>query len=310
MLTRTSSGLIDPALAGTTSQSQSHESSSSSFSSPRPLNSIDDIESLRDIFYRPSPDPRVASLAPQDGEHALDEEDEDDSSDGAGAEREDWTFGRRPIERVSELRAKAPLVISIAPGTPGTPPLVSATYRDVPESVHDSDSASERSVGTTSSQRATNGERFPAVPHNPKLTDSTRGTENVTFGVVPSAQVDALSLNVASRRQSTALSLIDMYEYERSISSGAPTTPQNRQIFPSPFARASALHAAAAADRYPRESYYTTSSAATGPRPGMDHLISGFPTPPLEAVPMSATVLSSYFDVDDQSLSRRETDGA
>ncbi|KAG8678331.1 hypothetical protein FRC09_019925, partial [Ceratobasidium sp. 395] len=54
-LTRVSSGMIDPALAGMTSPMLSHESSSSSFSSPRPLASIDDIESLRGIFYRPSP---------------------------------------------------------------------------------------------------------------------------------------------------------------------------------------------------------------------------------------------------------------
>ncbi|KAJ1311749.1 hypothetical protein OPQ81_010219 [Rhizoctonia solani] len=286
-ITRTSSGMIDPSFMSPRSltHSRSHESSSSSFSSPRPLNSIDDIESLRDIFYRPSPDRRAASLAPnsQDGspanEPVLTEEDEDEDGN------EDWTFGRRPFElgtdshllwrRPRDDDVDGPLRINLAPGTPSPPP-----PGTVPESVHDSDSRSERSVDTTSSQQVTN--------------------ENVTFGVVPSARMDALSVNVVSPRQSAALSLIDMYDYEVSLSSNSPNTPQNFQALPSPGNMPPA--------EYLRESYYTSSSS--GARPGMDHLISGFPDPPMDTAvtPMSSSVLSSYFTVDTHSSSRRETD--
>ncbi|CAE6523834.1 unnamed protein product [Rhizoctonia solani] len=290
VLTRTSSGMIDPSLMSpqSGSNSHSHESSSSSFSSPRPLNSIDDIESLRDIFYRPSPDHRAASLAhnSQDGSPAnepiLSEEDEEEEEEEA--ENEDWTFGRRPFELGSNSHliwrrpredARGPLRINVAPGTPSPPPPGS-----IPESVHDSDSRSERSVGTASSQEVTN--------------------ENVTFGVVPSARMDALSVNVVSPRQSAALSLIDMYDYEVSLSSNSPNTPQNYQALPSP----SSLPPA----EYPRESYYTSSSS--GVRPGVDYLISGFPNPPMDSAvtPLSSSVLSSYFTVDTHASSRRETD--
>lgn len=221
ILTRTSSGLIDPALAGAVSSPMlSHVSSSSSFSSPRPLASLDDIESLRDIFYRPSPVPHMSLqlTSNEDGspsserEGVLSEEAEDASEsestdeherDGAepterpvlgGGDQEDWTFGRRPFERRRESQLlwsrrhdgqdKTPLRIDLelAPGGAPSPPTASAPmpntllsvlsasrsgsrsapaashgYRDVPESVHDSDSQSERSVFTTSSQRATNG---------------------------------------------------------------------------------------------------------------------------------------------------------
>ncbi|KAF8760714.1 hypothetical protein RHS01_01089 [Rhizoctonia solani] len=255
-ITRMSSGMLDPSLMSpqSRSHSHSHESSSSSFSSPRPLNSLDDIESLRDIFYRPSPD-RVASLVPnsQDGspanEPVLVEEDEEE------AEANDWTFGRRPFElgseshliwrRQREDNQVGPLRINLAPGTPSPPPPGA-----VPESVHDSDSRSERSVRTTSSQQATN--------------------ENVTFGVVPSARIDSLSVNVVSPRQSAALSLIDMYDYEASFSSSSPNTPQTYQIHPSPYALSDTLPS--------RESYYTSSSP--GLRPGVNHLLPGFPTRP------------------------------
>ncbi|QRW18863.1 phosphatase [Rhizoctonia solani] len=226
----------------------------SSFSSPRPLNSLDDIESLRDIFYRPSPD-RVASLVPnsQDGspanEPVLIEEDEEE------AEANDWTFGRRPFElgseshliwrRQREDNQVGPLRINLAPGTPSPPP-----PGTVPESVHDSDSRSERSVRTTSSQQATN--------------------ENVTFGVVPSARIDSLSVNVVSPRQSAALSLIDMYDYEASFSSSSPNTPQTYQIHPSPYALSDTLPS--------RESYYTSSSP--GLRPGVTTYFLASPTRP------------------------------
>ncbi|CAE6425910.1 unnamed protein product [Rhizoctonia solani] len=287
VMTRTSSGMIDPSLMSP--QSRSHESSSSSFSSPRPLNSIDDIESLRDIFYRPSPDRRAGSLThhSQDGSPAndpvLDEQDEEEEEEQEA--NEDWTFGRRPFELGSDSNLiwrrrregddDAPLRINIAPGTPSPPPPGA-----VPESVHDSDSRSERSVGTTSSQYATN--------------------ENVTFGVVPSARMDALSVNVVSPRQSAALSLIDMYDYEVSLSSNSPNTPQNFHSLPSP--------STLSPTGYPRESYYTSSSV--GVRPGMDHLLSGFPTPPMDSAvtPLSSSVLSSYFTVDTHASSRRETD--
>ncbi|KAG8734028.1 hypothetical protein FRC11_013084 [Ceratobasidium sp. 423] len=291
VLTRTSSGMIDPSLMSpqSRSHSHSHESSSSSFSSPRPLGSIDDIESLRDIFYRPSPDRRAASLAPnsQDGSPAnepiLTEEDEEEEEE---AENEDWTFGCRPIElgsdshliwrRSREDDTQRPLRINLAPGTPSPPP-----PGTVPESVHDSDSHSERSVETTCSQEATTN-------------------ENVTFGVVPSARMDTLSVNVVSPRQSAALSLIDMYDYEVSLSSSSPNTPQNHQALPSPGSLPPA--------EYPRESYYTSSSS--GVRPGMDHLISGFPNPPMDSAvtPLSSSVLSSYFTVDTHTSSRREAD--
>ncbi|KAH7345298.1 hypothetical protein B0J17DRAFT_639265 [Rhizoctonia solani] len=284
IMTRTSSGMIDPGLMSP--QSRSHESTSSSFSSPRPLNSIDDIESLRDIFYRPSPDHRAGSLAhnSQDGspanEPVLDEGDEEEEEEA----NEDWTFGRRPFELGSGSNLiwrrrregdDAPLRINLAPGTPSPPPPGA-----VPESVHDSDSRSERSVGTTSSQYVTN--------------------ENVTFGVVPSARMDALSVNVVSPRQSAALSLIDMYDYEVSLSSNSPNTPQNFHSLPSPSTLSPA--------DYTRESYYTSSSA--GVRPGMDHLLSGFPTPPMDTTvtPLSSSVLSSYFTIDTHASSRRETD--
>ncbi|KAF8680487.1 hypothetical protein RHS04_04707 [Rhizoctonia solani] len=286
-ITRMSSGMLDPSLMSpqSRSHSHSHESSSSSFSSPRPLNSLDDIESLRDIFYRPSPD-RVASLVPnsQDGspanEPVLIEEDEEE------AEANDWTFGRRPFElgsgshliwrRQREDNHVGPLRINLAPGTPSPPP-----PGTVPESVHDSDSRSERSVRTTSSQQATN--------------------ENVTFGVVPSARIDSLSVNVVSPRQSAALSLIDMYDYEASFSSSSPNTPQTYQIHPSPYALSDTLPS--------RESYYTSSSP--GLRPGVNHLLPGFPDPPMDtatSTPMSSSVLSSYFTVDTHTSSRRETD--
>ncbi|CAE6428708.1 unnamed protein product [Rhizoctonia solani] len=287
IITRTSSGMLDPSLMSpqSRSHSHSHESSSSSFSSPRPLNSLDDIESLRDIFYRPSPDRRAASLAPnsQDGspanEPVLNEEDEEE------AVANDWTFGRRPFElgseshliwrRQREDNCVGPLRINLAPGTP-SPPLPGA----VPESVHDSDTRSERSVGTTSSQQVTN--------------------ENVTFGVVPSARIDTLSVNVVSPRQSAALSLIDMYDYEVSLSSSSPNTPQTFQTLPSPYSPSDTLA--------PRESYYTSSSSSV--RPGVNHLLSGFPDPPMDtaSTPMSSSVLSSYFTVDTHTSSRRETD--
>ncbi|KAL5641561.1 hypothetical protein ACGC1H_001887 [Rhizoctonia solani] len=277
IMTRMSSGMIDPCLMSpqSRSHSHSHESTSSSFSSPR----IDDIESLRDIFYRPSPDRRAGSFAhhSQEGltanEPVLTEEDEEEEEEEQEERNEDWTFGRRPFElgsdsyliwrRRREDDANGPLRINLAPGTP-SPPL--------PRAVHDSDSRSERSVRTTSSQQVSN--------------------ENVTFGVVPSARMDTLSVNVVSPRQSAALSLIDMYDYEASFSSGSPNTPQNFQSLPSPTAE------------YSRESYYTTSSS------GVHHLIAGFPTPPMDAsvTPLSASVLSSYFTVDTHTSSRRETD--
>lgn len=213
VMTRTSSGMIDPALAGVASPVRSHESSSSSFSSPRPLNSLDDIESLRDIFYRPSPVPYVSSSLPQNeggtppSEFVLTEEDEDASDPESidegdhtqtnigGGDREDWTFGRDPFQQQSDPQLlwerrldgqdRTPLRIDLepAPSTPSPPiesaplprtllralsasasrsgsrsaPATSHTYQDVPESVHDSDSQSERSVLTSSSQRVTNG---------------------------------------------------------------------------------------------------------------------------------------------------------
>ncbi|KEP51624.1 hypothetical protein V565_058230 [Rhizoctonia solani 123E] len=278
IITRMSSGMIDPCLMSpqSRSHSHSHESTSSSFSSPR----IDDIESLRDIFYRPSPDRRAGSFAhhSQEGstanEPVLAEEDEEEEEEEPQERNEDWTFGRRPFElgsdshliwrRRREDDANGPSRIHLAPGTP-SPPL--------PRTMQDSDSRSERSVKTTSSHQVSN--------------------ENVTFGVVPSARMDTLSVNIVSPRQSAALSLIDMYDYEASLSSSSPNTPQNFQSLPSPTAA-----------EYPRESYYTTSSS------GVRHLISGFPTPPMDAsvTPLSASVLSSYFTVDTHTSSRRETD--
>ncbi|CUA77585.1 Serine/arginine repetitive matrix protein 2 [Rhizoctonia solani] len=253
MMTRTSSGMIDPSLMSP--QSRSHESTSSSFSSPRPLNSIDDIESLRDIFYRPSPDRRAGSLAyhSQDGSPAsepvlVEEEEEEEEEEEDGGRNDDWTFGRRPFElgpdahliwrRQREDDVDGPLRISLAPGTPSPPPL-------------EADDRSERSVRTTTSQQVSG--------------------ENVTFGVVPSARMDMLSVNVVSPRQSAALSLIDMYDYEFSL----PNTPQHTQSHPS--------------------SYHTLSSPGSATLP-MD----------ATATPLSASVLSSYFTVD--TSSRRETD--
>ncbi|KAG9099518.1 hypothetical protein FRC06_005190 [Ceratobasidium sp. 370] len=337
VLTRVSSGMIDPALAGMgTSPLLSHESSSSSFSSPRPLASIDDIESLRGIFYRPSPIPHAAQML--EGEHgslpdepALSGENADSSeSDNAedygeelternvlgGGDREDWTFGRRPFERQHESQPlwerrreanqqqdKTPLRIDLAPGTPSptsltaplpltafsisptvprSAPALSHSYQDVPESVHDSDAQSERSVFTTSSQRVTN--------------------ENLTFGVVRSAQVDTLDVNIASYRQSTALSLIDMYDYDVSVTSSSPNTPQNHQAVPSPFTRPSA------SSTDPDNSSYLSVASAGIAHPGMDHLISGFPTPPADGTPRSSEVLSAYFSVDNQSSPPRSVD--
>ncbi|QRV76331.1 phosphatase [Ceratobasidium sp. AG-Ba] len=319
--TRVSSGMIDPALAGTAiSPMLSHESSSSSFSSPRPLASIDDIESLRGIFYRPSPVRNTSRLPSSQessprNEPVLDEESNESGDEEYGREiteryhdQEDWTFGR-PLESQHDMQPlwerrrenhqqpdKTPLRIDLAPGTPSptcaTAPLppapIAATpiiprsapassnshsYQDVPESVHGSDTQSERSVCTTSSQRATN--------------------ENLTFGFVRSAQVDLLGVNAESRPHSTALSLIDMYDYEASISSSSPNTPLNHQVAPYPFTHPT--H---------DDSFLSPASAA---RP-MDRVISGFPTPPADGTPMSSAVLSTYFNVDNQSSSRRSAD--
>ncbi|KAG8711203.1 hypothetical protein FRC08_016203 [Ceratobasidium sp. 394] len=336
VLTRVSSGMIDPALAGTgASPMLSHESSSSSFSSPRPLASIDDIESLRGIFYRPSPVPHATRLLEgEDGlppnELALSGDNGDSSeSDNAedygeelternvlgGGDREDWTFGRRPFERQHESQPlwerrreanqhqdKTPLRIDLAPGTPSptsrtaplpltafssvpavprSAPAASHSYQDVPESVHDSDTQSERSVFTTSSQRVTN--------------------ENLTFGIVRSAQVDPLDVNVASYRQSTALSLIDMYDYDVSVTSSSPNTPQNHQAVPSPFTRPSSPTG-------PDNNSYLSVASAGIPHTGMDRLISGFPTPPADGTPRSSGILSAYFSVDNQSSPPRSVD--
>ncbi|KAG8748559.1 hypothetical protein FRC10_003693 [Ceratobasidium sp. 414] len=336
-LTRVSSGMIDPALAGMgASPMLSHESSSSSFSSPRPLASIDDIESLRGIFYRPSPVPHATQLLEgEDGsppdEPALSGENADSSeSDNAeyygeelternvlgGGDQEDWTFGRRPFERQHESQLlwerrreagqqqdKTPLRIDLAPGTPSptsltaplpltafssartvphSAPAASHSYQDVPESVHDSDTQSERSVFTTSSQHVTN--------------------ENLTFGFVRSAQVDTLDVNVASYRQSTALSLIDMYDYDVSVTSSSPNTPQNHQAVPSPFTRPSVPSIS------PDNSSHLSVASAGVAHPGMDHLISGFPTPPADGTPRSSGILSAYFSVDNQSSPPRSVD--
>ncbi|KAG9127713.1 hypothetical protein FRC07_010478 [Ceratobasidium sp. 392] len=331
-LTRVSSGMIDPALAGMTSPMLSHESSSSSFSSPRPLASIDDIESLRGIFYRPSPVPDTTRLPTSQEGSPLNEPVLDDNADSSeseeygeeknpqlgGGEEEDWTFGRRPLihgrqdsdqsqqllwERrletsgTNDQQGKTPLRIDLAPGTPSptisvtaslpppttafstrrpsavprSTPAASQTYQDVPESVHDSDSQSERSVFTTSSQRATN--------------------ENLTFGFVRSAQVDSLDVSVVADRHSTALSLIDMYDYDVSVSSSSPNTPQNYPAPPSPYSR-------------PTDHTYLSPASAGLVRP----LISGFPTPPADGTPMSSSVLSTYFAVDNQTSSRRSAD--
>jgi hypothetical protein len=126
-------------------------------------------------------------------------------------------------------------------------------------------------------------------------------SENLTFGFVRSAQVD--SLHVASHRESTALSLIDMYDYDVSVSSSSPNTPQNHQGFPTPFTSP----APASADEYPRDTYLSAASAGI-PRPGMDRLAPRFSTPPADGTPMSSTVLSTYFTVDNQTSSRRSAD--
>ncbi|QRV91163.1 phosphatase [Ceratobasidium sp. AG-Ba] len=302
--TRVSSGMIDPALAGTAiSPMLSHESSSSSFSSPRPLASIDDIESLRGIFYRPSPVRNTSRLPSSQessprNEPVLDEESNESGDEEYGREiteryhdQEDWTFGR-PLESQHDTQPlwerrrenhqqpdKTPLRIDLAPGTPSptcaTAPLPPAPIAATPSFLARHRlvqlALSERSVRTTSSQRATN--------------------ENLTFGFVRSPK-STYSVNAESRPHSTALSLIDMYDYEASISSSSPT-PLNHQVAPYPFTHPT--H---------DDSFLSPASAA---RP-MDRVISGFPTPPADGTPMSSAVLSTYFNVDNQSSSRRSAD--
>lgn len=121
--------------------------------------------------------------------------------------------------------------------------------------------------------------------------------ENVTFGVVPSTQMDTLSVNIASQRQSTALSLIDMYEYDQAISSGVPP-PIHSDLL-------TRLTHTVDSDQYPRESFYTAASSAV--QPSMDNSVSSIPIPPVDPPSVSATVLSSYF-VDNHSSPRRKSD--
>ena len=99
-----------------------------------------------------------------------------------------------------------------------------------------------------------------------------------------------------------------MYDYDVSVSSSSPNTPQTNQGFPSPFTRLSAsAPASTGVDECPNPSS-SLSPGVPQHHPGMSRLISGFPTPPVDGTPMSSAVLASYFNVDNQASPRRSVD--